>query len=61
MIARDKEIVKVILLLTGSIQGTKKAVENKLSEIKTWEKYYKRDPDDVVQTFEKEFNPAMKE
>jgi hypothetical protein len=39
MIARDKEIVKVILLLTGSIQGTKKAVENKLSEIKTWEKY----------------------
>jgi len=36
MIARDKEIVKVILLLTGSIQGTKKAVENKLSEIKSW-------------------------
>lgn len=39
MIARDKEIVKVILLLTGSIQGTKNEVENKLREIKAWEHY----------------------
>jgi dynein heavy chain len=28
MIAKDKEIVKVILLLTGSIQGTKNKVEH---------------------------------
>ena len=27
MIAMDKEIVKVILLLTGSIQGTKNKVQ----------------------------------
>jgi dynein heavy chain len=32
MIARDKEIVKVILLLTGSIQGTKNEVKSKLEE-----------------------------
>jgi dynein heavy chain len=30
MIANDKEIVKVILLLTGSIQGTR----NKVAEFK---------------------------
>ena len=28
MIAQDKEIVKVILLLTGSIQGTKNLVNH---------------------------------
>lgn len=61
MIARDKEIVKVILLLTGSIQGTKNEVEMKLREIKQWEHYYKSDPDDVVQKFEKDKNPGMKE
>ena len=37
MIARDKEIVKVILLLTGSIQGTKNEVKSKLTEIEKWE------------------------
>lgn len=39
MIARDKEIVKVILLLTGSIQGTKNEVKTKLKEIKRWKIY----------------------
>lgn len=32
MIAMDKEIVKVILLLTGSIQGTKNKVTDFLSD-----------------------------
>jgi len=32
MIAQDKEIVKVILLLTGSIQGTKNKVNDFLFE-----------------------------
>jgi len=61
MIARDKEIVKVILLLTGSIQGTKNEVETRKEQIKVWEKYYKKDPDEVVQKFEKDTNPGMKE
>jgi len=34
MIAKDKEIVKVILLLTGSIQGTKNKVEKFLANFK---------------------------
>ena len=36
MIARDKEIVKVVLLLTGSIEGTK---ENVLDYISSFDKY----------------------
>ncbi len=36
MIARDKEIVKVVLLLTGSIEGTK---ENVLEYISSFDKY----------------------
>jgi dynein heavy chain len=32
MIAQDKEIVKVILLLTGSIQGTKNKINDFLSK-----------------------------
>ena len=36
MIARDKEIVKVVLLLTGSIEGTKESV---LEYIASFDKY----------------------
>lgn len=36
MIARDKEIVKVVLLLTGSIEGTKESV---LEYISSFDKY----------------------
>ncbi len=36
MIARDKEIVKVVLLLTGSIEGTKQGV---LEYIATFNQY----------------------
>jgi len=38
MIAQDKEIVKVILLLTGSIQGTRNKVNEFLTQFNkyTW-------------------------
>lgn len=36
MIARDKQIVKVVLLLTGSIEGTKESV---LEYISSFDKY----------------------
>jgi len=41
MIAQDKEIVKVILLLTGSIQGTKNKVTEFLSEFDKYSWLYK--------------------
>ena len=37
MIAQDKEIVKVILLLTGSIQGTKNKINEFLSKFNKFE------------------------
>lgn len=37
MIAQDKEIVKVILLLTGSIQGTKNKVIDFISKFNKYD------------------------
>lgn len=37
MIAQDKEIVKVILLLTGSIQGTKNKVNEFISKFNKYD------------------------
>ena len=42
-VAKDKEIVKVILLLTGSIEGTKNKVETFLSEFSEFEWLWKLD------------------
>lgn len=41
MIAQDKEIVKVILLLTGSIQGTKNKINDFLSKFKEFDWLWK--------------------
>lgn len=41
MIAQDKEIVKVILLLTGSIQGTKNKIFEFLSKFNNFEWLWK--------------------
>lgn len=42
MIAQDKEIVKVILLLTGSIQGTKNKINDFLSKFNKFEWLWKK-------------------
>jgi len=50
MIAQDKEIVKVILLLTGSIQGTK----NKVNEfLDTFNKYDWLCKDSIIDSIKK--------
>lgn len=41
MIAQDKEIVKVILLLTGSIQGTKNKINDFISKFNKFEWLWK--------------------
>jgi dynein heavy chain len=45
-IATDKEIVRVILLLTGSIKGTEDSLEDSIGEFTTYENYYKPEPED---------------
>lgn len=42
MIAQDKEIVKVILLLTGSIQGTKNKINEFISKFNKFEWLWKK-------------------
>lgn len=42
MIAQEREIVKVILLLTGSIQGTKNKVNDFLSKFTKYEWIWKQ-------------------
>jgi dynein heavy chain, axonemal len=51
MIAQDKEIVKVILLLTGSIQGTKNKVTEFLSEFEKYDWLYKDNINDEIKKF----------
>jgi dynein heavy chain len=46
MIAIDKEIVKVILLLTGSIQGTRNKVSDFLASFKDFKKLWTDDIND---------------
>lgn len=51
MIAQDKEIVKVILLLTGSIQGTKNKVAEFLQEFEKFSWLYKQNISDEIKAF----------
>ena len=43
MIARDKEIVKVVLLLTGSIEGTKESVMEYVSSFDKYKFLWQKD------------------
>lgn len=56
MIAQDKEIVKVILLLTGSIQGTRNKVQEFLSDFKKYEWLWTNVIQDSIKAFSKK-NP----
>ena len=60
MIAQDKEIVKVILLLTGSIQGTKNKVNEFLMKFDEYKWLYKDSIPTKLKSFEKE-NPTLQE
>lgn len=42
MITKDKEIVKVILLLTGSVQGSKNKTNDLLSKFNKFEWLWKK-------------------
>jgi len=53
MIACDKEIVKVILLLTGSIQGTKNKVNEFLSGFTKFEWLCKESIQESIKKFSK--------
>jgi dynein heavy chain len=50
-IAKDKEIVKVILLLTGSIQGTKNNVKKFLDSFEQYNSLWKQKPDESLKRF----------
>lgn len=53
MIAQDKEIVKVILLLTGSIQGTKNKINDFLSKFNKFEWLWKKSISKSIKEFSK--------
>jgi dynein heavy chain len=53
MIAQDKEIVKVILLLTGSIQGTKNKINDFLSKFNKFEWLWKKSIAKSIKEFSK--------
>lgn len=53
MIAQDKEIVKVILLLTGSIHGTKKTVTEYLEKFYEFKWLWERKPEKELLEFNK--------
>lgn len=53
MIAQDKEIVKVILLLTGSIQGTKNKINDFLSKFNKFEWLWKKSIPKSIKQFSK--------
>jgi dynein heavy chain len=50
-IAKDKEIVKVILLLTGSIQGTKNSVKTFLTSFEEFNWLWRNKIDDHLKKF----------
>jgi len=58
MIAQDKEIVKVILLLTGSIQGTKNQVNKFLDRFKKYDHICKGVITDQIKKFTAK-NPTL--
>lgn len=60
MIAQDKEIVKVILLLTGSIQGTKNKVNELLVGFKKFEWLWTKNVQDSINEFTKK-NPSLQD
>jgi len=60
MIAQDKEIVKVILLLTGSIQGTKNKVNELLAGFKKFEWLWLSNVQDSILEFTKK-NPTLQD
>jgi len=59
-IAKDKEIVKVILLLTGSIQGTKNSVSKFLEGFTTYSWLWTKKPEDDLKVFRSE-NPDLED
>lgn len=60
MIAQDKEIVKVILLLTGSIQGTRNKVTEFLSSFKKFAWLWTDNISDNIKAFSKK-NPSLQD
>jgi len=60
MIAQDKEIVKVILLLTGSIKGTKNKVNELLNGFKRYDWLWNNNPLDSIAAFTKT-NPSLQD
>jgi dynein heavy chain len=59
-IAKDKEIVKVILLLTGSIQGTKNSVSKFLEGFAAYSWLWTKKPEDDLKAFRNE-NPDLED
>jgi len=59
-IAKDKEIVKVILLLTGSIQGTKNNVMKFLESFEKFDWLWKKKIDDQLKKFN-QTNPQLED
>jgi len=59
-IAKDKEIVKVILLLTGSIQGTKNNVNKFLESFEKFDWLWKRKIDESLKRFNST-NPQLED
>lgn len=59
-IAKDKEIVKVILLLTGSIQGTKNNVNKFLESFEKFDWLWKRKIEDSLKKFNST-NPQLED
>jgi dynein heavy chain len=60
MIAQDKEIVKVILLLTGSIQGTRNKVNEYLNWFSSYEFLFKERIQDKINAFTNK-NPSIQD
>lgn len=56
MIAQDKEIVKVILLLTGSIQGTKNKVNDFISKFNKYDWLWKNSIEKSLKEFSKGYD-----
>lgn len=59
-IAKDKEIVKVILLLTGSIQGTKNKVNEFLASFEQYSWLWNKRSDEALKLFNKN-NPQLED
>jgi len=58
MIAQDKEIVKVILLLTGSIQGTRNQVNNYIESFEKYKWLWNEDIEEALAKYAKR-NPNL--